>query len=182
MTLSSTAVDLDPAAQIFVGVGWDVRTTTGSDFDLDASALVLNAGARVLSDAHFVFYNNLSTPDGSVVHFGDNLSGEGGGDDEVFVVTLDRLPHEVHSIVFCLSIYDAEARGQSFSQVQNLYIRLFSEDGAEIAVAHLDQRGDESSMILASLERHGAAWRFSPQAKAESSLIEIVRRFGVNLD
>ena len=98
---------------VLVGLGWDVRTTTGTDYDLDASALLLDASGKVLSDQHFVFYNNLRSPDGSVEHTGDNLTGEGEGDDESVKVNLAAVPAEIEKIVFPVSIHDAENRGQS---------------------------------------------------------------------
>src|SRR3954451_21082692 len=99
-----------------VGLGWDVRTTTGADFDLDASALLCGADGKVVSDQHFVFFNNLKSPEGSVEHTGDNLTGEGEGDDEMIKVNLAAVPAEVDKIVFAVSIYDAETRSQSFGQ------------------------------------------------------------------
>ena len=96
---------------VLVGLGWDVRTTTGADYDLDASALLLDASGKVLSDRHFVFYNNLTSPDGSVEHTGDNLTGEGEGDDETVKVNLAAVPAEVDKILFPVSIHDAESRG-----------------------------------------------------------------------
>ncbi|CAM5462617.1 hypothetical protein SFUMM280S_01990 [Streptomyces fumanus] len=92
---------------VIVGLGWEVRTTTGTDFDLDASALLLNSSGKVASDAHFVFFNNLKSPDGSVEHTGDNLTGEGEGDDEQIKVDLAAVPADVEKIVFPVSIYDA---------------------------------------------------------------------------
>ncbi len=85
---------------VVVGLGWDVRTTTGADYDLDASALLLNEAGKVVSDRHFVFYNNLTSPDGSVEHTGDNLTGEGDGDDESIKVGLSAVPAEIQRIVF----------------------------------------------------------------------------------
>src|SRR3954470_18882427 len=76
-----------------VGLGWDARTTSGAGFDLDASALLVDAAGKVLSDEHFVFFNNLTSPDGSVEHTGDNLTGEGDGDDESIKVNLARVPN-----------------------------------------------------------------------------------------
>src|SRR5690242_14609744 len=121
VSLSKEAPGLTAVA---VGLGWDVRTTMGADFDLDASALLVGADGKVLSDGHFVFYNNLQSPDGSVQHTGDNLTGEGEGDDETINVDLSTVPGEVEKIVFPVSIYDAPARGQSFGQVRNAYIRI----------------------------------------------------------
>src|ERR687890_631603 len=90
-----------------VGLGWDVRTTTGADFDLDASALLCGADGKVVSDQHFVFFNNLKSPEGSVEHTGDNLTGEGEGDDESLLIDLTKVPERVDKIVFPVSIHDA---------------------------------------------------------------------------
>ncbi len=92
---------------VLVGLGWDARTTTGTDFDLDASALLLNSSGKVGNDQNFVFFNNLKSPDGSVEHTGDNLTGEGEGDDEVIKVNLAAVPADVDKIVFPVSIYEA---------------------------------------------------------------------------
>src|SRR5689334_8894858 len=112
---------------VAVGLGWDVRSTTGVDFDLDASALGLAENHKILSDEYFVFFNNLKSPDGSIEHTGDNLTGEGEGDDEVIKVNLVGVPQETDKIVVTVSIYDAEARQQSFGQVRNAYIRRSEE-------------------------------------------------------
>src|SRR5690242_20968591 len=93
---------------VLVGLGWDARTTTGADFDLDASALMLGSSGKILSDQHFVFFNNLTSPDGSVQHTGDNLTGEGEGDDEVINVNLANVPPDCDKVVFAVSIYEAE--------------------------------------------------------------------------
>src|ERR1700742_4978777 len=114
---------------VLVGLGWDARTTTGTDFDLDASALMVGTSGKILSDAHFIFFNNLNSPDGSVEHTGDNLTGEGEGDDEMIKVHLAQVPAEVDKIVFAVSIYDAESRGQSFGQVRNAFIRVVNQAG-----------------------------------------------------
>src|SRR5664279_2548562 len=107
---------------VLVGLGWDARVTSGADFDLDASALMLAASGKILSDGHFVFFNNLSSPDGSVQHMGDNLVGGGGGDDEQIKVNLAGVPADADRIVIAVSIYDAEQRSQSFGQVRNAFI------------------------------------------------------------
>src|SRR3954470_5666399 len=119
---------------VTVGLGWDVRTTTGTDFDLDASAIAVKTDSKVFSDQHFVFFNNRATPDQTIVHSGDNLTGQGEGDDEQINVHLANLPAEVDKIVFPVSIYDAEARSQNFGQVRNAFIRIVNQDGGtEIA-------------------------------------------------
>src|ERR1700761_5198512 len=95
---------------VLVGLGWDARSTTGDDFDLDASALMLDQGGKVLSDKHFIFFNNMTSPDGSVAHAGDNRTGEGDGDDEAIKVDLAAVPTDVDKIVFPVSVYEAAAR------------------------------------------------------------------------
>src|SRR3954470_11242812 len=118
---------------VLVGLGWDVRTTDGAAFDLDASAILLNDTDKVVSDKHFIFFNNLTSPDGTVEHTGDNLTGEGEGDDEAIKVNLAGVPQEVDKIVVTVSIYDAEVRGQSFGQVRNAFIRVVNQaNGQEI--------------------------------------------------
>src|SRR3954451_3502151 len=114
---------------VTVGLGWDVRTTTGADFDLDASALMVKEDGKVLSSQHFIFFNNLKSPEGAVEHTGDNLTGEGEGDDEQIKVNLATVPAEVAKVVFPVSIYDAETRQQSFGQVRNAFIRVINQAG-----------------------------------------------------
>ncbi|HEV2886295.1 MAG TPA: TerD family protein, partial [Jatrophihabitans sp.] len=135
---------------VLIGLGWDERTTSGQAFDLDASALMLNASGRILSDSHFVFFNNLTSPDGSVEHTGDNLTGAGEGDDEQIKVDLSLVPAEVDRIVFPVSIYDADSRGQNFGQVRNAFIRVVNQaDGAELARYDLSEdASSETAMIF----------------------------------
>jgi len=169
---------------VLVGLGWDVRTTTGADFDLDASALMLGADGRILSDAHFIFFNNLTSPDGSVEHTGDNLTGEGEGDDEVIKVNLVAVPAEVDKITVTVSIYDAEARQQSFGQVRNAFIRVVnSADNNEITRYDLSEDAStETAMIFGELYRNGGEWKFRAVGQGYSSgLAGIARDFGVNV-
>jgi tellurium resistance protein TerD len=169
---------------VMVGLGWDARTTSGADFDLDASALLVNAGGKVLSDQHFVFFNNLTSPDGSVEHTGDNLTGEGEGDDESIKVDLSRVPTDVDKVVFTVSIYDAESRRQSFGQVRNAYIRVINQaGGSEITRYDLSEDAStETAMIFGELYRNGAEWKFRAVGQGyESGLAGIARDFGVNV-
>ena len=169
---------------VIVGVGWDVRQTTGADFDLDASALVLGSNGKVLSDRHFVFFNNLTSPDGTVEHTGDNLTGEGEGDDEQVKVNLASLPPEVDKVVFPVSIYDADARSQSFGQVRNAFIRVVNQaGGAELARYDLtEDASTETAMVFGELYRNGAEWKFRAVGQGYSSgLAGIARDFGVGV-
>ena len=169
---------------VTVGLGWDVRTTTGTDFDLDASALLLGADDRVVSDKHFVFFNNLKSPDGSVEHTGDNLTGEGEGDDEAIKVNLATVPAEVAKIVFPVSIYDAETRQQSFGQVRNAFIRVVNQaGGTELARYDLtEDASTETAMVFGELYRNGAEWKFRAVGQGYASgLRGIAQDFGVTI-
>ncbi|MBM9509612.1 TerD family protein [Actinacidiphila acididurans] len=169
---------------VIVGLGWDARTTTGTDFDLDASALLTNEQGKVLSDQHFVFFNNLKSPDGSVEHTGDNLTGEGEGDDEVINVNLAGVPADVAKIVFPVSIYDAESRQQSFGQVRNAYIRVVNAaDQRELARYDLtEDASTETAMVFGELYRHGGEWKFRAIGQGYASgLRGIAQDFGVNV-
>jgi len=169
---------------VTVGLGWDVRSTTGTDFDLDASAIMLSGSGKVLSDGHFVFFNNLKSPDGSVEHTGDNLTGEGEGDDEAIKVNLAGVPAEVDKIVFPVSIYEGTGRGQSFGQVRNAFIRVVNQaGGAEITRYDLSEDAStETAMVFGELYRSGSDWKFRAvgQGYAEG-LTGIARDFGVNV-
>lgn len=138
---------------VIVGLGWDARTTTGVDFDLDASAILTNADGKVSTDQNFVFFNNLKSPDGSVEHTGDNITGEGEGDDEQIKVNLAAVPADVTKIVFPVSIYDAENRQQSFGQVRNAFIRVVNQ-AYEAEIARYDLSEDastETAMVFGEL-------------------------------
>jgi tellurium resistance protein TerD len=168
---------------VTVGLGWDVRTTTGADFDLDASALLVKEDGKVLTPQHFVFYNNLKSPEGAVEHTGDNLTGEGEGDDEQIKVSLNTVPSEVAKIVFPVSIYEAESRGQSFGQVRNAFIRIVNQSGGtEIARYDLSEDAStETAMIFGELYRNGPEWKFRAVGQGYASgLAGIAQDYGVN--
>ncbi|TDC44890.1 TerD family protein [Actinomadura sp. KC345] len=169
---------------VTVGLGWDVRATTGADFDLDASALMLGGSGKVMSDQHFVFFNNLRSPDGSVEHTGDNLTGEGEGDDESINVNLTGVPPECDRIVFPVSIYDADNRHQSFGQVRNAFIRIVNmNDGNELARFDLtEDASTETAMVFGELYRHNGEWKFRAVGQGYASgLAGIAMDFGVNV-
>ena len=169
--------------KVSVALGWEVRTTTGIDFDLDASALMVGENGRVLSDTHFVFYGNLDSPDGSVHHTGDNLIG-GGDDDEVIEVDLSRVPVNVSRIVFPVSIYDAEKSSQNFGQVSNAYIRVINgANGKELARYDLGENASsETAMVFGELYLHQAVWKFRAVGQGYASgLAGIARDYGVSI-
>ena len=169
---------------VVVGLGWDVRSTTGDDFDLDASALLVDSAGKVLSDAHFVFFNNTKSPDGTVEHTGDNLTGEGEGDDEQIKVDLANVSPDCDKIVFAVSIYEAESRSQSFGQVRNAFIRVVNQaGGAELTRYDLSEDAStETAMVFGELYRSGADWKFRAVGQGYAAgLRGIAQDFGVNV-
>jgi tellurium resistance protein TerD len=147
---------------VTVGLGWDARTTDGKPFDLDASAIGCTSDGKAASDQHFVFFNNLRSPDGAIQHSGDNLTGEGAGDDEQIKVDLAGAPAELDRVVFPVSIYDADTRGHNFGQVRNAYIRVVNDaDNTEIARYDLSEDAStETAMVFGELYRNGTEWKF----------------------
>ncbi|PQP14023.1 TerD family protein [Rhodococcus opacus] len=169
---------------VAVGLGWDARSTTGHEFDLDASALATGENKKVLSDNHFVFYNNLRSPDGSIEHKGDNRTGEGEGDDEVINVDLKAVPPNVTNIFFPVSIHEAEQRGQSFGQVTNAFIRVVDRaTGNELVRYDLTEDASaETAMTFGELYRHNGEWKFRAIGQGYASgLSGIARDYGVNI-
>ena len=170
--------------RVAVGLGWDARVTTGNDFDLDASAIATGSNNKVVSDQHFVFYNNLRSPDGAIEHTGDNLTGVGEDDDEVINVDLVATPPTVTSIFFPVSIHDADIRRQSFGQVRNAYIRVVDRsNGAELARYDLSEdASSETAMVFGELYRYGTEWKFRAIGQGYASgLAGIARDYGVNI-
>ena len=146
VSLSKAAPNL---TRVLIGLGWDARSTTGADFDLDASALMCSGG-RVMGDEWFVFYNQLKSPDGSVEHTGDNLTGEGEGDDEQIRVDLSRVPQNVKTLVFVVNSFT----GQDFGRIENAFCRLVDETtGAEIARYNLSGGGSHTAQVMAKVYR-----------------------------
>lgn len=148
---------------IIVGLGWDANATdTGAQFDLDASVFLVGANEKVLSDAHFVFYNNATSPCGAVVHQGDNRTGEGEGDDEVIKIDLDKVSSDVEKIIFTVTIDQATERNQNFGQVNNSFIRIVNQNGdTEITKYELDEDySSETAINFGELYRKDGGWNF----------------------
>ncbi|MDR0520946.1 MAG: TerD family protein [Planctomycetaceae bacterium] len=170
--------------KIQVGLGWDVRATSGAAFDLDASAFLLNAAGKVRSDRDFIFYNQLKSADGSVEHTGDNRTGEGEGDDEMLYVTLASVPADVQKIAFTVTIHEAAANKQNFGQVSSAFIRIVNRDSGE-EIARFDLSEDASTdtaMIFGELYRHGGEWKFKAVGQGFTGGLEaLAKNYGVNL-
>jgi tellurium resistance protein TerD len=169
--------------KVVIGLGWDVRTTTGDDFDLDASAIVCAANGKVRTDADYVFFNNLTTPDRTVVHQGDNRTGVGVGDDEQISVDLGGMSQDVDKIVFPVGIYLASERNQNFGQVRNAFIRVVNADsGEELARYDLSEdAATETAMVFGELYRNNGDWKFRALGQGYSTgAVGIAQEYGVN--
>jgi tellurium resistance protein TerD len=169
--------------RVVIGLGWDPRGTDGAAFDLDGSAFLLKTDAKVRGDSDFIFYNNLRSTDGCVVHAGDNLTGGGDGDDEKITVELSSVPADIDKIAFAVTIHEADARRQNFGMVSKAYIRCLNADGnAELARYDLSEDGSvETAMIFGELYRYGAEWKFRAIGQGfKGGLGPLARSYGVN--
>ncbi|MFD7993073.1 TerD family protein [Streptomyces mexicanus] len=164
---------------VTVGLGWQANT----GYELDASALLCDSSGKVPSDRHFVFFNNLTSPDGSVRHMGGGSPVD--GDDQRIEIDLTRVPDSVEKIVFPVSLYEGAARGQSFGQVHRAHIRVLDrEGGAELARYDLATGGlaDETALVFGELYRHGAQWKFRAVGQGYASgLAGIAADYGVDV-
>ena len=169
---------------VLVGLGWDARATSGEDFDLDASAFLLNAVGKCRGEHDFIFYGQLKSSDGAVEHTGDNRTGAGEGDDEKLLVDLSRIPADVDKIVFTVSIYEAEKRHQNFGSVRNAFIRIVNRaDNAEVARYDLtEEASNNTAMIFAELYRYTGEWKFRAVGQGfEGGLAAMARSYGLNV-
>ncbi|WP_281215639.1 TerD family protein [Bacillus altitudinis] len=150
--------------KVMIGLGWDTnKYSGGAEFDLDASAFLVDANNRCQQDTDFVFYNNLQHPSGSVTHTGDNRTGEGDGDDEQILVDFSKIPANIDRIGITVTIHDAEARSQNFGQVSNAFVRVVNEEGGEELI-RFDLGEDfsiETAVVVCELYRHGNDWKFN---------------------
>lgn len=151
------------APKFTIGLGWDTNsTTTGADFDLDASVFVLGENKKILSDQHFVFYNNLKTPDGAVEHTGDNLTGDGDGDDEQIKVDLSKIDSNVAEICIVVTIHEAENRKQNFGQVRNSFVRIF-DTNSNLDILNYELEEDfsiETAVEFGRIYKKSGDWKF----------------------
>ncbi|MBQ1833316.1 MAG: TerD family protein [Treponema sp.] len=148
---------------ILVGLGWDINAFEGAEFDLDASAFMAGANGKCPSDQEFIFYSNPKHPSGSVESLGDNRTGDGDGDDEQIMVDLSKVPANIERIAFTCTIYDADARGQNFGQVNNAYIHLLNQATGEELVRY-DLGEDfsiETAVVVGELYRNNGEWKFN---------------------
>jgi tellurium resistance protein TerD len=169
-------------SQLTIGLGWDVRNTDGAAFDIDSSAFILKTDGKVRSDQDFIFYNNLKSTDGAIVHSGDNRTGEGAGDDETVNVDLSKVPADVDRVAVCVTIHDAESRRQNFGQVQKAFVRCVnSATNQEVARYDLSEDSStETAMVFGELYRSGSDWKFRAVGQGfQGGLAALATSYGV---
>jgi tellurium resistance protein TerD len=167
-----------------VGLGWDARSTDGAAFDLDASVFLVGENGKVLSDAHFIFYNQKTSPDGAVVHSGDNTTGAGEGDDETVSINLPGVDPLIQRIVFAVTIHEADARNQNFGMVRNAFMRVLNKDSStELARFDLSEYySTETAMVFGEVYRNGAEWKFKAVGQGfAGGLNALAKDHGVNV-
>lgn len=171
--------------KVVVGLGWDVNQfDTGSAFDLDAAAFMLADTGKVSAQEDFVFYGNLKHPSGAVEHMGDNLTGEGDGDDEQIKVNLSMVPANITKIVFTATIYEAEQRRQNFGQVSNAFIRIYNEaTGEELLRYDLGEDFSiETAAVFGELYKNGNEWKFNAIGSGyQGGLAALCANYGIQV-
>ncbi len=169
---------------IVIGLGWDTRSTDGSAFDLDASMFMVKEDEKVRNDGDFIFYNNKKSADGSVEHQGDNLTGEGEGDDEQIKVNLDGVPQDLAKLAVGVTIHDADTRNQNFGMVSNAFIRVVNgSDNSEIARYDLSEDAStETAMLFGEVYRKDNEWKFKAIGQGfTGGLGPMARNYGVSV-
>lgn len=169
--------------QIFIGLGWDINVTdTGGDFDIDGSIFLLNNNEKLISDKHFIFYNNLTSPDPdkSIQLKGDNRTGAGEGDDEGIDINLKTVPSDVAKVVLTVTIHEADKRKQNFGQVSNAFVRIVNCENEEEIIRYdlTEDFSVETALIMAELYRKDGEWRMNAVgAGYEGGLPALVERY-----
>jgi len=175
----------DPSLKsLKIGLGWETRETSGAEFDLDASLFMVNASGKVRDDADFIFYNQLKSKCGSVLHTGDNRTGEGDGDDEELQVFLDKVPSNIDRLVVAVTIHDEENGGLNFGQVRDAFIRIVNLD-SDAEIARFDLSEDyctETAMIFGEVYRRDKEWKFRAVGQGfNGGLYELCMKHGVQV-
>ncbi|KEH99021.1 TerD family protein [Clostridium massiliodielmoense] len=171
--------------KVIVGLGWDTnKYDGGNDFDLDAAAFLLDGSGKVISDADFIFYNNLKHSSESVIHLGDNRTGEGDGDDEQISIELNKVPSNIEKIDFTVTIHDGETRQQNFGQVSNAFIRILNADTNEELIRYdlSEDYSIETALVVAELYRNNGEWKFNAIGSGfQGGLSALCGNFGINV-
>jgi len=146
-----------------IGLGWDTNeSSNGQEYDLDASVFILGENKKLISDAHFIFYNNLKSPDGAVIHTGDNRTGEGEGDDESIKIDLSYIDSKTSEICVVVTIDEAQAKNQNFGQVRNAFVRIVDNStNTEVMKFELDEDFSvETAVEFGRIYKRNNEWKF----------------------
>ena len=180
-------------SELIVGLGWDpIEQSSGgflgnlfggkkAEFDCDASVLLLDANGKFTRKEHMIFFNNLKSPCGSVTHLGDNRTGGGDGDDEQILIQLNKVPSDVHKIVFVVNIYDCQKRKQDFGMIKNAFIRVVNKANMqEITRYNLtDSYAGKTALIVGEVYRHQGEWKFAAlgESTQDTSISALAGRY-----
>lgn len=181
-------------SKILVGLGWDPVQTGGKGFlgslfgggatanvDCDASVIMLGENERLQNNNDVIYFGNLKSKCGSIQHSGDNLTGDGDGDDEQINVDLNRVPANIQKLVFVVNIYDAVKRKQHFGMIQNAFIRIVNPANQQEMIHYnlTDDYSGKTCLIAGELYRHGGDWKFAAIGNGTNaaSLGEVVRGY-----
>ena len=179
-------------SNVLVGLGWDaVEQKSGlfglfkaADIDCDATAILLKNG-KFTDKNDVVYFGNLTHKSGTVRHMGDNLTGDGDGDDEQIKIDLSKIPANITKIAFTVTIYDAEARRQNFGQVSNAFVRIFNEvTGEEILRYDLGEDFSiETAVVFGELYKNGDEWKFNAIGSGyQGGLAALCNSYGVDVE
>jgi len=186
-----TKSDGKKLTKLMVGLGWDAAEAPSGgflkklfsgkkDIDCDASVFVCKGG-KLTSNDDVVYFGNLTHKSGAVRHMGDNLTGEGEGDDEQIFVDLDKMPGDVDKLVFVVNIYQAVSRNQHFGMIKNAFIRIVDGDsGEELCRYNLSDNYDNMlAMVAGEVYKRGNDWKFNAigNGTTDPGLQELSKRF-----
>ncbi|MBS4536927.1 TerD family protein [Clostridium sp. D2Q-11] len=171
--------------QAIIGLGWDTnKYAGGADFDLDASVFMVGSDGNVKNDEDFIFYNNLEHPTKSVIHTGDNRTGEGEGDDEAIIIDFGKVPSHIDKIAITVTIHDAVNRAQNFGQVTNAFVRVLNKEN-DNEILRYDLTEDfsiETALIFCELYRHNNEWKFSAVGSGfQGGLESLCKNYGLQV-
>ena len=172
--------------KVVFGLGWDTNRYDGNaDFDLDASVFMTKENGKVGSDEDFIFYGNLEHRTKSVIHTGDNRTGDGDGDDEVIKVSFDNIPSDYTKLSVAVTIYDADNRLQNFGMVNNAYVRVADEETGEELIRYdlSEDFSTETAIVVAEIYKKNGEWKFKAVGSGyNGGLAALCRQYGIDAE